>query len=301
MAVIIKRLLLFVVISTLVGCIIADLNIALRKPTAQSSNFNHHLAPVSTRAVDGNTDGNYDHGSCTHTNGADTSQWWCVDLLHIFNITNIKIYNRVDAVPDRLKGFDLLLSSNGVCSTTGLASATSCYKDRRSRTQDLYIIDGCNHPSSKPLNSRFVYIHVYGSPAILSLCEVQVYVACEAGYYGPGCYQNCPKRCLNNICDDVSGKCVGCNEGRYGDKCEETCPTCCGSCRQLDGICLTGCKDGYWGPNGLCLDTCGYCTTGGCRIEDGVCYNGCKDGVNHKKCTDGCEILSPTTMAITGK
>ncbi|KAK6187343.1 hypothetical protein SNE40_005398 [Patella caerulea] len=294
MSVFIAGILLFMAVTTSIK---AELNVAYRKATSQSSIYTH---AESDRAVDGNTDGVFTHESCTHTLISGTSQWWCVDLQHIFNITNIKLYNRVDGSQERLKGFDLLLNSNGVCSASGLISANSCYDDKQAGTQNIYTIDECNQPTKIPMSGRVVYIVAYGSPAELTLCEVEVYVACEAGYYGPGCYQNCPKRCLNKICDDVSGKCVGCNAGRYGDKCEDTCLTCHGSCRQLDGICLTGCKDGYWGPNGLCLETCGYCTTGGCRIEDGVCYNGCKDGVNHRKCSDECEMRKPNTE-IVGK
>ena len=54
-------------------------NLALKKPTAQSSTYN--LAAKSKNAVDGvrNTDWNDDIGWCTHTNLSNPA-WWRVDL-----------------------------------------------------------------------------------------------------------------------------------------------------------------------------------------------------------------------------
>ncbi|XP_055957092.1 cell death abnormality protein 1 isoform X2 [Patella vulgata] len=107
---------------------------------------------------------------------------------------------------------------------------------------------------------------------------------CQGDLYGSRCEFACSTRCKNGKCNARTGKCTGCKDAYYSDMCEESCPTCNGTCRQLDGVCLTGCKDGYWGSNGLCLQTCAYCNTGGCRIEDGVCHNGCPVGFNNPKC-----------------
>ena len=54
-------------------------NLALKKPTAQSSTYNHEAN--STNAVDGvrNTNWNHDIGWCSHTN-EDSPSWWRVDL-----------------------------------------------------------------------------------------------------------------------------------------------------------------------------------------------------------------------------
>ena len=55
------------------------MNLALKKPTAQSSTYNN--AAKSENAVDGvrNTDWSDDIGWCTHTNWNNPS-WWRVDL-----------------------------------------------------------------------------------------------------------------------------------------------------------------------------------------------------------------------------
>ncbi|KAK6183685.1 hypothetical protein SNE40_011115 [Patella caerulea] len=94
----------------------------------------------------------------------------------------------------------------------------------------------------------------------------------------------CSTTCKNGKCNSRTGKCTGCKDVYYGDLRDESCSTCNGSCRQLDDVCLTGCKDGHWGCNGLFLQTCSYCNTGGCRIQDGVCHNGCQGGFKNPKC-----------------
>ena len=64
-------------------------NIALKKLTYQSSTRENDY---SSRAVDGNTDNVYGHGSCTGTR-VEPSMWWMVDfgqsaIVHAINITN---------------------------------------------------------------------------------------------------------------------------------------------------------------------------------------------------------------------
>lgn len=49
-------------------------NLAYKKPTSQSSTG---WGGVPERAVDGKESGIWNHGTCTHTNGAG---WWMVDL-----------------------------------------------------------------------------------------------------------------------------------------------------------------------------------------------------------------------------
>ena len=70
-------------------------NLALKKPTAQSSTYNYEAN--SENAVDGvrNTDWNDDIGWCTHTNW-ENHPWWRVDLgsNHV-PISDIFIINRL--------------------------------------------------------------------------------------------------------------------------------------------------------------------------------------------------------------
>ncbi len=55
------------------------------KPTTQSSTSH---GGVSSRAVDGNTNGNYGAGSCTHTESQGNA-WWTVDLQATYAVDKV--------------------------------------------------------------------------------------------------------------------------------------------------------------------------------------------------------------------
>lgn len=55
------------------------------------------------RAIDGNTDGDFNKGSVTHTEAQD-DPWWMVDLKSEQDIGRVVVFNRGDAVGDRLEG-----------------------------------------------------------------------------------------------------------------------------------------------------------------------------------------------------
>ncbi len=84
-------------------------NMALRKPARQSSTSDSGAA-VADRAVDGNTDGNYVVGSVSHTN-FQSDPWWEVDLGQDAWIHEVRVWNSVDAVPERLKDFVVVVSN----------------------------------------------------------------------------------------------------------------------------------------------------------------------------------------------
>ena len=70
-----------------------DKNIALQGKASQSTTaFN---APAKL-AIDGNTDGQFDHHSTTHTDKS-TNPWWEVDLKQSGQIDRIAIWNRTDS------------------------------------------------------------------------------------------------------------------------------------------------------------------------------------------------------------
>jgi hypothetical protein len=74
------------------------MNVALRKPTTQISNY---AGTQPSRAVDGNTGGKWWHNSVTHTNRAQGA-WWEVDLEDEYDVTEIVLYNREDCCQHRL-------------------------------------------------------------------------------------------------------------------------------------------------------------------------------------------------------
>lgn len=80
------------------------------KHATQSSTLGTGVAQL---AVDGNTDGHYSdtwQNSVTLTN-TDSQAWWQVDLAGPNLITNVTIFNRVDAYSERLTNFYVLLST----------------------------------------------------------------------------------------------------------------------------------------------------------------------------------------------
>lgn len=72
----------------------------------QSSTYNDWFSAgpaVASRAIDGNTDGNfYDHSvSCTNNEHA----WWQVDLKNMYHLNQIVVWNRTDGWSYRLSNF----------------------------------------------------------------------------------------------------------------------------------------------------------------------------------------------------
>jgi F5/8 type C domain len=138
-----------------VGTVCARQNLALRKPASQSSTLNDGVA---SRAVDGNPDGNWTHGSLTHTDVNDNA-WWQVDLGAVVDIDVVRIYNRTDCCPERLSNFDVKLSNDGNTYRTAATLVTTAQPLTEFRIRD---------------SGRFVRIQLRG-PNFLSLAEVEVF------------------------------------------------------------------------------------------------------------------------------
>jgi len=78
-------------------------NVALGQKVNQSTTAYGGDAEL---AVDGNTDGEYNNKSVTHTAPSQNGAWWEVDLGHKVDIDRIRIYNR-KGNSDRLDGFTI--------------------------------------------------------------------------------------------------------------------------------------------------------------------------------------------------
>jgi hypothetical protein len=79
----------------------AQPDLALRRPTTQSSTA---LGAGADRAVDGDVSGDFHAGSVTHTE-LEPAPWWQVDLGAVHDVSRVQIWNRSDAVPERLSEF----------------------------------------------------------------------------------------------------------------------------------------------------------------------------------------------------
>ncbi|KAF7686831.1 hypothetical protein HF521_015224 [Silurus meridionalis] len=136
-------------------------NVALRGIATQSSLFSTYGAFF---AIDGSRASNFVSSSCAHTNG-QYNAWWRVDLLAVYDISNVIITNRGDAVPTRINGAEIhignSLINNGnnnprcVVISTIPAGASVSYN--------------CN------MRGRYVNIIIPNIFQYLTLCEVEVY------------------------------------------------------------------------------------------------------------------------------
>jgi hypothetical protein len=72
----------------------------------QSSTFE---AAYAARAVDGATDGDYGHGSVSHTAVDGDWPWWEVALPSGRHVDAVRVWNRTDACGERLAGARVLL------------------------------------------------------------------------------------------------------------------------------------------------------------------------------------------------
>lgn len=132
-------------------------NIAQFKPTKQSSTFE---AGHANRAVDGNTDGDWGKRTVSHTNETP-NPWWEVNLLGVYDITAITIYNRND-VTERLNNFSIRVSSVPFTNNT----SGEVFADKQLTFKGSKAFRG---------NKRGQYIRIYlNQPGILSLAEVVV-------------------------------------------------------------------------------------------------------------------------------
>ncbi|XP_075067561.1 uncharacterized protein LOC142157958 [Mixophyes fleayi] len=134
-------------------------NLAKGAHASQSSTVNT-VKGLPQCAIDGNKDGNYFSGSCTHTNN-DNNPWWRVDLRKSYKIDTIIVANRQDCCADRILGAEVRVgnspdNNNPVC---GVISGAG------------YITTLC----CNGMEGRYVSVVIPGVQRHLTLCEVEVY------------------------------------------------------------------------------------------------------------------------------
>lgn len=149
-------------------------NFVLHKKTIQSSTYTSPdpvMAGPPELAVDGNTDGDFFHGSCTHTN-ADKPSWWAVDLGEERKVGRVRITNRGDAFAERLH--DLVV---GVTNTSPWTSPPNPNNDSICKKH------ADTPPAGTPFDmkcesdvkpGRYLYVLI-NSGHQLQLCEVEAF------------------------------------------------------------------------------------------------------------------------------
>lgn len=141
------------------------INLALTGTATQSSTYIGQQNLEAKNAIDGNTNGNVWHNSVTHTNW-ESQPWWQVDLLSMFDLDQIVLWNRTDACSYRLSNFNVSVldkSNNTIW------------------TNDFFTAGGWPSPSliiDLPDNTlgEIVKVRLNGAE-YLSLAEVQVFGA----------------------------------------------------------------------------------------------------------------------------
>jgi len=92
-------------------------NLARGKGGAASSTYGGLPAPRLRPAVDGNSNGDFNAASVTHTN-ADLNSWWEVDLASMNRISLVRLWNRTDCCSDRLSNFYVFVSDTSMVGRT---------------------------------------------------------------------------------------------------------------------------------------------------------------------------------------
>ncbi|MHB8914793.1 MAG: galactose-binding domain-containing protein [Thiobacillus sp.] len=146
-------------------------NIAVGKSAQQSS----AAGGQAQLAVDGNTDGDFAHGSVSHT-GQDANAWLEIDLGAIEPIDSVRIWNRTDCCGERLRDYWLFISEQPF-----LAGDTAAVL--RSRPSVWGQVNLTPNPKStietSGVQGRYIRVQLNGDRAIdesfLSLAEVEVF------------------------------------------------------------------------------------------------------------------------------
>ncbi|CAL1532169.1 unnamed protein product [Lymnaea stagnalis] len=281
-------------------------NIALKQMTSQSSNYSEgSVIYDSSRAVDGNTDSDFFHGSCTHTQ-IETASNWNVTFSRPQLVNRYVLYNR-NHLQERLLSFSL--------SSFNSENITVFTYSIPQKQQMIYTL------ISPPAIVSFVKIFT-NVTQILTLCEVGIYgdSVCSTNEFGLDCDKSCNCENKTETCFVATGGCPsGCAAGFYGDGCQNECPKLtwgskcsnnCSShcvdkaCDKIDGTCVNGCEAGYfkntcnqtcpsatWGKN--CQYNCSdHCLDNTCNVTNGRCDSGCEPGYLEDMCTVQCPKLT---------
>ncbi|MFX0204015.1 MAG: LamG-like jellyroll fold domain-containing protein, partial [Candidatus Hodarchaeota archaeon] len=128
-----------------------------------------HEVGVAERAIDGDTDGNWGHGSVTHTKD-EADSWWKVELPSPAMIEKIVIWNRSDCCGRRLSNFRVLVLLDE--SSAPVWSSKKFEGPVKQGGSQVFKVE-------PPVKGRFVKVQILGKNkegnGHLSLAEVQVF------------------------------------------------------------------------------------------------------------------------------
>ncbi|XP_041379652.1 uncharacterized protein LOC121392550, partial [Gigantopelta aegis] len=134
---------------------------------SQSSTHANSGLSNANNAIDGNRDGVYITGSCSHTTMGDYRPWWQVELLWMIMVTGVKLYNRVDCCDERLHDFVITVLQN-----SHDTAPKQCYKQTTAVAKTATIT--CEEPLAGWI-VRVAKTRADRHDDVLTLCEVEVH------------------------------------------------------------------------------------------------------------------------------
>ncbi len=147
-------------------------NLALNRPASQSGT---QQSGSASRAVDGNTNGNFWNGSSVSLTNWQGQAWWEVDLGQVSQIEEIKIWNREDCCVYNLNNYFILISDVPF-NSTDLNTTLN-----QNNVSSFYQNSVAGRPSNISINEtgRYVRVQLEGN-GFLNLAEVEV-MGCNSG------------------------------------------------------------------------------------------------------------------------
>lgn len=147
--------------------------------------------------------------------------------------------------------------------------------------------------------------HCAGNGTVCNATTGECPSGCEQDWYESTCKYGCSletphcAKCVSfkdNYNKFESSYCSVCSDGYYRSFDVETCRVCdtCfnNKCNGSNGLCLQGCKPGWFmNPfrNGICDRKCSVgCVDGECDTNNGTCLRGCNPGYSGPKCDLSC-------------
>ena len=182
-----------ILIAALVGSLLAEalpaiaadqpggqVNLALGKIATQSTSSAYTGGSPADRAVDGNTDGDYGHGSVAVTYRV-TDAWWEVDLGSVADIDQVVLWNRTDCCSDRLNHFHVFVSDvpfdvRDIKNTSAQDGVFDLFRKKKAG-------ESVRIPVHR--TGRYVRIQLDHLDAVLQLAEVEVFGRMREGTSAP--------------------------------------------------------------------------------------------------------------------
>ncbi len=146
---------------------VSKYNVALGKSAYQSSEA---YGGKASRAIDGNTDGNWSQGSVIHT-GHEEQPYWEIDLRAVYDVTRIELYPRTDCCQERTQNIHVFVSNHPFNGKS---------VEQAKNTSDVFTVHrkkAITQATQLPVNRTGRYIRIQleaNDPTYLSLAEVRV-------------------------------------------------------------------------------------------------------------------------------